>query len=361
MASVARAEFHTPLAVTHVTIVPAPGERIEDGTILMAEGRIVAVGRDVDIPPEAETVDAKGATAYAGFIDAATFLGLPSATDDVRSDEARIRLEDEQPDAREGPFAMTRGANRRGVRPQWRAMDVYTPSEKDLSAHRKAGFTAALIVPRDYIFGGSSDLMLLSDLPIRRAVLATDVALHGSFTIGEGGGYPRTLLGWFAQFRQVLLDAQWYARLRRYEERHPLSARRAPRDPALDALQPLLAGRTRFFFEANSEREIRRAIRLADEFDLRLVLTGGREAWKVADLLKEKHIPVVVSLKFDEEPEFGRKKDQRKQGASASKKDKPDEAAGSESEPGRSEPEKEKKKGEKKSKKKIYEPTKVRR
>ncbi len=340
------AQFETPTAITNVKIVVTPGTIIESGTILLSEGRIVAAGTDVAIPPHAEVIDGKDLIAYPGFIDGQIHLGIPS---DARSTEERERAEDLNPDTSQGPLSATRAANRIGVRPEFRAVELYTGDDKQLKSHRSAGFTTALIAPRDGIFSGTSDLISLSGKPIRRSVIASNVAMHGGVRTGESGVYPRSLLGIVAQYRQVLLDAGWYVKARKYAQRNPTNGHLAPLDPALEALQPLLGRKTRYFFEANSEREIRRAVKLADEFGLDLGITGAREAWKVIDLIKEKRIPLVVSVKFPTEPEYGKKKPKKK---SAKKPEGEDEK-----------PDDEEKKPDDKKKedeKKIYEPLKVR-
>ncbi len=293
-------EFETPLAVTNVTIVTGAGTTIESGTIVMFKGRFVAVGKEVDIPPDAERMDAAGLIAYPGFIDAHTHLGI---ADVKRKAEDRKRAEDVNPDPREGSLASTRAANRRGIRPEVRALEQYVPDEAKLKAHRALGFTAALVAPRAGLFGGTSVLMSLSGAPRRRSVIVADVAMHGSFDPGEEGDYPKTLMGVFAQFRQAMSDAGWYAKTRRHAARHPMSAARPPTDAALDALQPLLARSQRVIFEANTENEIRRALDLAAELNLDMVISGGREACKVLDRIKAGRIGLIVSLEFKEEPE----------------------------------------------------------
>jgi len=358
-APTARADFKTPTAITNVTIVVEPGVKVESGTILIADGRIVEAGADVTIPPDAERIDGTGMTAYAGLIDAESHLGIPDAT---RKPEDRVRAEDVNPDPRQAPLAETRSANRRGVRSEFRALELYAPNEKQLNAHRSAGFTTALVAPRDGVFSGTSDLMNLSDAPIRRAVVASDVAMHGSFATGEDGEYPQTLLGVVAQFRQVLLDAAWHAKRLKYAERHPASASREPTDAALDALLPLLARAERLIFEANSENEINRALNLAGEFNLDVAISGGKEAWKVAERLKTQRVPLIVRLDFDDEPEYGKKKEGRE-----GKRRGPD-AKESRGEGVEGEPETAEEKGEgeakgeekKKDKEKIYEPLRLR-
>jgi len=347
-----RGEFETPTALTNVKIVTGTGTAIESGTIVMLDGRIVAVGTDIGIPAHAERVDGSGLIAYPGFIDALTNLGIPEKE---RTKEERERTEDFRPDPREGPMPATRFAERRGIRPQTRAIDQYVPDEKQLEAYRSVGFTTALIAPRDGLLGGSSDLVNLSDDPIRRAVLASNVAQHGSFTIGEAGEYPRTILGIFAQFRQVLFDARRHAKLQKYYERHPTDAIRPPTDAALEYLQPLLGRSQHVFFEANTDNEIRRALNLTSEFKLDVAITGAKEAWEVSDRIKNERVPLIVSLKFDEEPEYGKKK---------SKPDpkKPD-AKPSKTEEESTEPKGEKEEAESKEPKKeekIYEPLRLR-
>ncbi len=303
--SSADADFETPIAVTGATIVTGRGATIEGGTIVMDRGRIVAVGSDVAVPPHAEVIDGTGLIAYPGFIDAQTHVGIPGA---VRTPEQRALAEDANPDPREGPLAATRMANRRGVRPEARAIELWTPKAEELDKRRALGFTTALIAPRDGVFSGTSDLVLLSGEPVRRSVLLNEMAMHGSFKTGEDGGYPRTWLGVVAQFRQTVLDAKRHVKLAKYAARHPLTGPRPVADPALEALQPLLRGSQRIVFEANTAREIKRALDLTREFNLNVVISGGKEAYKVADRLKAEGVAVIVSLDFEDEPEFGRKK-----------------------------------------------------
>lgn len=298
-------EFATPTAVTNVTIVRGDGSLVERGTILLADGRIVAAGREVDIPAHAERVDGTGLFAYPGFIDAHVHLGIAES---VRTPEERARDEDVPTDPRERAQVATRDAARRGIRPHHRAWERYQPDPKQLERHRALGFTTAVIAPRDGILSGTSAVIHLGDAAVRRSVIAEDAAMHGSFATGEEGAYPRTLLGVFAQFRQTMHDARRHTRMQKYNERHPSKGRREPADPALAALQPLLARSQRLVFEAHTENEIHRALSLAQEFNLDIAISGAREAWKVTGLLKNRRVPLIVSIKFDEEPEYGRKK-----------------------------------------------------
>ena len=161
------------------------------------------------------------------------------------------------------------------IRPQLRAIEIYTADDKKLKSHQKLGFTAALIAPRDGLLSGSSDLFDLSGDPIRQSIISSNIAQHGSYTAGEDGRYPRSLLGIFAQFRQFFLDAARHAKLQKYALRHPNDGIRVATDAALDAVQPLLGAQQRLIFEANSEWEIRRILKLAEEFHLDIAISGA--------------------------------------------------------------------------------------
>jgi hypothetical protein len=176
---------------------------------------------------------------------------------------------------------------------------------------RKNGFCAALFVPAGGIIQGVSTLALLNSAPRRETVVRGSVGLHMSFSPGDGnppgpragsppGGYPGSLLGIIADLRQTLLDAGHHrALLAGYGRGVGV---RPPFDECLDALLPALDGKMPALFSADSKTEIDRAIRLADEFHLQLVLTGAGEAWKESSVLSQKGIPVLASLNFGDEP-----------------------------------------------------------
>ncbi|MGB0717012.1 MAG: amidohydrolase family protein, partial [Phycisphaerae bacterium] len=297
----AKIEFETPVAIENVTLAPGSREAKTEGpvTILIEGGRITAIGTQVTIPPQARRLDGAGLFAYPGLIDAGSHFGLPEPP---RSEEDRLRIEDEQPDVSEAVMTATRAANRRGIHPEFRPTDVLRVAKKDVERYNQAGFTHALVVPRSGLLRGTSEFLTLSDLPLRRLVLASDLAMHASFRTGEPGGYPRTLLGVMAHLRQVLLDAGHLSRVQKHAARNPSSAAPPPVDRALEALQPVLAGKQRVFFEANREREIRRVLSLADEFGLRIGITGGAEAYKVIDDLKTRGVPIIAGLDLPDRP-----------------------------------------------------------
>jgi imidazolonepropionase-like amidohydrolase len=308
----ARAEtstFEPPVAITGVTIVSPNRPALDDAIIVIKDGRIVDYGQDISVPANADILDAAGLYAYPGFVSAYTHLGIP---DDKRDEDARRRLEDENPAPSERALSHTRLANRRGIRPQFRAEEHFAAEDEKLDAYRKSGFATVYAAPRYGILGGTMAAINLSGAPRRRAILATELGQRASFSAGEPGDYPASILGVFAQFRQVMLDTGHSGLVREYYERHPNRADRPPFDPAFAPLHDVLSQVTPLVFQADSEHAMHRAITLAREVDARVILSGAKEAYKLIDVIQKERVSLIVSLKFDEEPEYGKKKGKKK-------------------------------------------------
>ncbi len=320
--SAAQAEFQTPIAITNAKIITSPGKVIDSGTIVIDHGRITAVGPSVDIPANAQHIDVGGAIVYPGLIDAASTAGISTADAPA---EDRARIDDENPDVRDGPQAATVKAYRRLVHPHWRTEELIDPDGLKRDQARRNGFTTALIAPRPAIFGGNSAIVEMGDLPLRRSLLRTTFAQHAAFITGNETPdlppmgprperqpeYPTTTMGAIAAFRQILLDAQWQRDLLAWADRNP-KGERPPIDRDLEALLPLLDKKQSVVFIANSENEILRALNLANEFNLKPIIAGGREAWKCIERLKKDDVPVIVSLKWSQEPKRADQTDEAK-------------------------------------------------
>ncbi|MDF1505326.1 amidohydrolase family protein, partial [Roseisolibacter sp. H3M3-2] len=170
------------------------------------------------------------------------------------------------------------------------------------AAAHAAGFTAALAAPPSGILAGQSALITLGDDPAA-LVLKAPVAQHVGFTPVRGGGYPNSLLGVFSALRQMLLDAQHYRDEQAAYARSARGMTRPAYDAALDALQPVLARTQPVVMQADTKREIERALDLAKEFNLRAIIAGGAEADQVADRLKAENVPVLLSANFPRRPQ----------------------------------------------------------
>jgi len=182
-----------------------------------------------------------------------------------------------------------------GLQPELRADDLIRPTNADIEAARNAGITLALTAPRAGIWMGQSALIALAGETTQQMIVRSPVAMHVGFNPLRGV-YPGSLMGVIASLRQMLLDAQRYREAWQIYERSPRGIRRPEMDKSLAALIPVLEGRMPVIIEADREREILRALDLAEEFKLRAIIAGGHEAWKVSERLRSRDVPILLSL-----------------------------------------------------------------
>lgn len=253
-------------AIRNATIFPVTSTPIEGGTVLIRNGKIEAVGRQVTIPRGATMVDAKGLCVYPGLIDSTTRIGLieiGSVAGSVDTNEIG------------------------GFNPHLLAARSINPMSEIIPVTRANGLTTVLTAPGGGLVSGQSALVRLDGwLPEEMAVLPA-AALHVNFPRvrrpDDPGEAPKE-----DPEKPIKELREHFERAKRYGE-----GRETP-DLALEAMQPYLRGERPVVFEANSPDEIQAAVRFAEEFKLKAIIGGGREAWKVASLLREKDVPVLV-------------------------------------------------------------------
>ena len=282
-------------AITNARIVTVSGPVVERGTVVIRNGLIAAVGANVNAPPDARVINGTGLTVYPGLIDSYTNLALPEASPSPSpgpgggGGAAFFALTSQRPAA--GPNS----TQPPGLQPEVRVEEVIRTGGTEIEASRNIGITTALTSPRSGIWMGQSALINLAGETPQQMIVRSPVAMHVSFTPLRGT-YPGSLLGVFATLRQMMLDAQRYRDSLQIYERSPRGTRRPETDRSLEALVPVIDGRMPVVMQANSEREISRALDLAAEFKLRLIIAGGREADRLTDRLVKQNVPVLLSL-----------------------------------------------------------------
>ena len=282
-------------AITNARIVTVSGPTIERGTVVVRNGLIAAVGANVSAPADARVIDGTGLTVYPGLIDSYTNLALPEAAPSPSPGGpgggaafliAQARPSPGGPNSTQPP----------GLQPEVMVEDVIRPGGTEIEASRNVGITTVLTLPRTGIWLGESALINLAGETPQQMIVRSPVAMHVGFTPLRSGGYPGSLMGVFSTLRQMMLDAQRYRDSIQMYERSPRGMRRPETDRSLQALVPVIDGRMPVVMLANTEREINRALDLATEFKLKLIVAGGREAEQVADRLAKQNVPVLLSL-----------------------------------------------------------------
>lgn len=282
-------------AITNARIVTGAGPVIERGTVVLRDGLITAVGANVTAPADARVIDGTGLTVYPGMIDSTSSLGIPLPAPSPAAPATGPGFQQARQPAT--AFSAPNSSQPPGLQPEVLAEDLIRPGGDQIEGARSAGLTTVLTAPRQGIWAGQSALINLSGETSQQMIVKSPVAMHVGFTPLRGV-YPGSLLGVFAALRQMLLDAQRYREAQQIYERSPRGVRRPEQDRSLAALVPVLDGRMPVIMYVDREREILRALELAREFKLRLIIAGGLESWKVADLLRERKVPVLLSLNF---------------------------------------------------------------
>lgn len=280
-------------ALTNARIVAGTGATVERGTIVVRNGLIESVGENVKIPADARVIDGAGLTIYPGFINANTTLGIPAA-----ARPAQGQIPPLAPPQQQTPTTPPTNSNYpAGLQPETSVVDQLRAGDAQFETVRNLGFTTALTVSRDGVFNGQSALINLAGDSVSEMIIRAPVAEHVTFRT-LGNVYPTSLMGTFSALRQMFLDAQRLQQIKKTYDANPRGIQRPADDKSLEALIPILNREMPMVFNANSEREIIRVLNLAKEFNIRAIVAGGQEAWKVADRLKAQNVPVLLSLNF---------------------------------------------------------------
>ncbi|MBI5774888.1 MAG: amidohydrolase family protein [Verrucomicrobia bacterium] len=276
-------------------IIPKPGEEIADGTIVLRDGLIVAVGKNIPVPADARVWDAKGLTIYAGFIDAHLSLGASNAPVNTSASEPISGASAATsginfygvPGQERDPGNPGAGAELSRITPEFRAALNYAPSPKTLSTLREIGFTAGNVTPTRGIVRGTSAFVLLSDANPNTTIVKADVFHHVAFDRdgGKPDEYPGSLMGIIAAVRQAFFDAQHYSVEQADYKARPQNRKRPAFNPALEALAPALNQGMPVVFEPGSALMVDRAVRVAGELGLKPVILACGQEWRRPDLV----------------------------------------------------------------------------
>ena len=295
-------------------VVIKPGEVLEGGTIVIRDGLIQAVGKDVASPPDARVWDMKGMTIYAGFID--PYLVLSATNSPVSTSEAEPEASGMRAAGGVAFYGAPGQKTDRGNRgpgyevaritPEYRAVREYTPKDKTLALLRELGFTAGVVAPAKGIIRGTSALVALADENPNEAVLKADVFQHIVFETqpGDDRAYPGALMGVIAAVRQSFFDARHYA-LDHADYRQNAQGRKRPEfDPSLEALAPAADKKMRVAFEPGSALMVDRAAQISRELGLDCCLVSSGQEWRRPELAKATGATFIVPVNFPTLPKL---------------------------------------------------------
>jgi imidazolonepropionase-like amidohydrolase len=269
--------------ITNATVHTGKGEVIEGATIVITDGKIAAVGKNITVPSGATTVDAKGKQVYPGLILPISNLGLV-----------------EMPSVRATTDVQEIG----DLNPNVRSIVAYNTDSKIINTLRSNGVLLANIVPEGGLISGSSTVVQLDAWNWEDAAYKTDEGIHfnmpslmprqrgfGGGGGGRGGGpqEPATDpvkegLEKVEMIKNFFKEAKAYAAAPAHEETNL----------KLESVRGLFDKKQKLYVHANTVKQMLIALDFVKEFGFDMVIVGGSDSWQIADLLKQNNISVIL-------------------------------------------------------------------
>lgn len=261
------------IAVTGGTVYPVSGAPIRNGTVLIRNGRIAAVGADIAIPADAQRIDATGKTVTPGLIDAATQLGLVEI----------------------GGESQTRDVSARGtndVAASFRAWDGLNSESVFWAPTRNEGVTSVVVAPEGGLVAGQAALVDVVPGHARQMLRRAPVAMVAQVeNPPDAGTSARGEL--ISKLRTLLEDVKFFQKHRAEYDR-AVSRTLSISRPDLEAMLPVIDGKLPLAVVADRVDDIEGALRLAHDFNIRVMILGGAEAWLAANDLAAARVPVIT-------------------------------------------------------------------
>ncbi len=261
------------IAITGGKVYPVSGPAIDGGTVLIVNGRITAVGSNVAIPADAQRLDATGKIVTPGFVNSSTQLGVQEI----------------------GAVQETRDVSARGkdnIAAAFTVWDGLNPNSVLLAPARKEGITSVVVIPTGGLVAGQAALVDVVPGTTTDMVIRAPVAMVAEIGDPQSAGLEsRGEL--MVKLRELLEDTRFFQTHREAFDRaqtRPFAASRLD----LQAMIPVIEGRLPLVVTVDREADIDAAMRLAREFNIKLIIGGGAEAWMMADKLAAAHVPVLT-------------------------------------------------------------------
>lgn len=261
------------VAIMNGEVHTVSGGVIENGDVIIQNGRIAQVGADLTAPDGATVIDATGKTVTPGLFAPFSNIGL-----------VEIGLDEESNDSSpQGAFPLGAALD---------TVDAYNPFSTLIGWNRAGGVTRALMAPSagGTIFGGKAAVI---DMTGRPGSITKPQAAQVA-TLGYGGAARSgdTRMGSWAVVREYFDEARSYQTNPNDYVRRPHDGRFAVSD--IKALVPVLEGQQPLVVQINSENDLHHLIELKNAYRIRVIVVGGSEAWRVGRELAAANIPVMV-------------------------------------------------------------------
>ena len=267
-------------AFTNATIVQNSSTKIEKATLLIKQGKIIAVGTSVSIPADAVIVDCSGKYIYPSFVDAFTNYGMGTATRPAGGFNygAPAQFVSNKPGAYNWNQA---------IKPEINAYEIFAADENAASSFRANGFGTVFTHVKDGIARGTGAVVTLATDDTHQSLIKTKAAAVYSFEKGSSTqSYPSSLMGSIALLRQTYLDAKWY-------QTKPTTEGTNLSLEAFNASQSIPQ-----IFAADDKWSTLRANRIGAEFGIQYILKGADNGYQRIDELAKTKASFIIGIDF---------------------------------------------------------------
>ena len=270
-------------AFINATIIKDAQSNLQNGTLLIRQGKIEAVGNNITIPKDAVIIDCKGKYIYPAFIDIYSDYGISAAAVSQTAGGAGGFFRTQQLNSN------TKGAYgwNQAIKAETEAYKIFTADDAKAKALRDIGFGSVLTHQKDGIARGSGAFVTLANQADNFVLIKDKASAHYSFNKGTSAqSYPGSMMGMIALLRQSYLDAQWYKSTPTTEGVN-LSLKSWNDNQALPQI-----------FEANDKWNDLRADKIGDEFGVQYIIkAGGNEYQRIKEMAETK-ASFILSLNY---------------------------------------------------------------
>lgn len=269
--------FKNEVAITNATIYTSSNQKIEKGTLLLKDNKVLAVGQNISIPKNATIIDATNKTIYPSFIEVFSEFGIEKPkTNTSRSFTPQYDTQ------RDGYYWNDH------VKPEYNAYENISYDDKSAKALRELGFGSVLSHNNDGIIAGTGLFWTLNDNKTNaNRILSNKISQHFTFSRSKysNQSYPSSLMGSMALLRQVYHDANWYK-----------SGASKTKDLSLESFNSnknLIQ-----FFDAGDKLNILRAAKIGNEFNVKYIIKGNGNEFERIEEIKKLGFPLIIPINF---------------------------------------------------------------
>ncbi|MFI5171007.1 MAG: amidohydrolase family protein [Chitinophagales bacterium] len=268
-------------AFINATIIVDPAKTIQNGVLLIKNGRITETGSGLIIPSDAVQIDLKGSFIYPSFIDLDADYGIPTKQNPSVNPGPQL----------ENKFTTPVNWNQ-AVTPEFNSYENFASDTSKNRTWRNAGFGATLTHRHDGILSGTGALVLMGNEPGRNMIVIEKVSNHYSFKKGSSTqDYPSSEMGSIALIRQTLYDADWYSK----------GGNKIEKNISLEAInqnKPLIN-----IFDTKNKLEILRADKIGDEFNFQYIIKGSGDEYQRVNEIKNTGASLIIPVNYPKTPD----------------------------------------------------------